>query len=266
MNGSPPARRQMTLLDALAEFRRYPSPWLLGVALLAAVIARAVAGDWRITDAMVPIVMAAAFPFFEWMIHVVVLHWRPRSVAGLTVDPLLARKHRDHHIDPRAVGLVFIPLQSLVGALVSSVAIAVWIFPRTGLGLSFLVVILAFGLVYEWTPLPGPHRLQAETSALPRDLAQSPAAPLQERALLVRRDDSGHRGSGVANLPGSGVGRDITDGEEPACHGRHRQKRCPREQLGVDDDRVADVDLVVVPRRVVGTEVDAAVADVGVAL
>lgn len=151
MNGSAPARRQMTLLDALDEFRRYPSPWLLGVALLAAVIARAVAGDWRITDAMVPIVMAAAFPFFEWMIHVVVLHWRPRSVAGLTVDPLLARKHRDHHIDPRAVGLVFIPLQSLVGALVSSVAIAVWLFPRTGLGLSFLVVILAFGLVYEWT-------------------------------------------------------------------------------------------------------------------
>lgn len=151
MNGSAPARRQMTLLDALDEFRRYPSPWLLGVALLAAVTARAVAGDWRITDAMVPIVMAAAFPLFEWMIHVVVLHWRPRSVAGLTVDPLLARKHRDHHVDPRAVGLVFIPLQSLVGALVSSVAIAVWLFPRTGLGLSFLVVILAFGLVYEWT-------------------------------------------------------------------------------------------------------------------
>ena len=94
-------RRGITLIDAFAEFRRYPSPWMLSTALLAAVVARVVAGDWRITDALVPVVMAAVFPFFEWMIHVVVLHWRPRSVAGLTVDPLLARKHRDHHIDPR---------------------------------------------------------------------------------------------------------------------------------------------------------------------
>ena len=92
-------RRGITLIDAFAEFRRYPSPWMLSTALLAAVVARVVAGDWRITDALLPIVMAAVFPFFEWMIHVVVLHWRPRSVAGLTVDPLLARKHRDHHID-----------------------------------------------------------------------------------------------------------------------------------------------------------------------
>lgn len=144
-------RRGITLTDAFAEFRRYPSPWMLGIALLAAVVARVVAGDWRITDALLPIVMAAVFPFFEWMIHVVVLHWRPRSVAGLTVDPLLARKHRDHHIDPRTVGLVFIPVQSLIGALVSAGAIALLLFPRTALGLSFLVTILAFGLAYEWT-------------------------------------------------------------------------------------------------------------------
>ncbi len=146
-----PARRGMSLADAFAEFRRHPSPWMLGIALLVAVVARVAVGDWRITDAMVPVVMAAAFPFFEWMIHVVVLHWRPRSVAGLTVDPLLARKHREHHIDPRAAGLVFIPVQSLVGALASAVAIAVLLFPRTGLGLSILVVILAIGLAYEWT-------------------------------------------------------------------------------------------------------------------
>ena len=48
-------------------------------------------------------------------------------VAGLTFslskeliaycfDPLLARKHREHHIAPRDVGLVFIPLQSVIGA------------------------------------------------------------------------------------------------------------------------------------------------------
>ena len=46
---------------------------------------------------------------------------------------------------------MFIPVQSLIGALVSAGAIALLLFPRTALGLSFLVTILAFGLAYEWT-------------------------------------------------------------------------------------------------------------------
>ena len=34
--------------------------------------------------------------------------------AGVTVDTLLARKHREHHADPRDVPLVFIPWQTLI--------------------------------------------------------------------------------------------------------------------------------------------------------
>ena len=32
-----------------------------------------VAGDWRLSDALVPVVMLALFPFFEWVVHVFVL-------------------------------------------------------------------------------------------------------------------------------------------------------------------------------------------------
>ena len=121
--------RGLPLAQAARRFGLYPSPWMLAAALIAAAAARAIAGDWTLSDAVVPLVMAVAFPFFEWFIHVVVLHWRPRRLGSITVDPLLARKHRQHHADPRHIGLVFIPVQSLIGALVSATAVAWLLFP-----------------------------------------------------------------------------------------------------------------------------------------
>lgn len=144
-------RRGPTLAQALSHFWRYPSPWLLSAALVTAVAARLAVGDWRAADAIVPLAVAVAFPFVEWIVHVCVLHWRPRRVAGLTLDSLLARKHREHHVNPRDTALVFIPLPSLIGAIVSATAVALLAFPRVGLGLTFLTVVMAVGLVYEWT-------------------------------------------------------------------------------------------------------------------
>jgi hypothetical protein len=109
------ARKGFTLADAWREFWKHPSPWMIAVTSIAALGARVTVGDWQVTDALVVLVMVAAFPFFEWVIHVVVLHWRPRRIAAVTVDPLLARKHREHHVDPREVPLIFIPWQTLLG-------------------------------------------------------------------------------------------------------------------------------------------------------
>lgn len=144
-------RRGMTLGTAAAEFWRHPSPWLLAAALVSATTARAVVGDWGIGDALLPFAMLGLFPFLEWVIHVFILHWRPRRLAGVTLDSQLARKHREHHVEPRDVDLVFIPFLSLAVVLVAVVGLALWAFPRTGMALTFLVVLLAFGLVYEWT-------------------------------------------------------------------------------------------------------------------
>jgi hypothetical protein len=94
--------------------------------------------------------MIAMFPFFEWMVHVFVLHWRPRTLGPLTVDPLLARKHREHHVDPRDVPLIFIPWPALLWILPTAVAVAVVAFPRPGLGLTFLVFLATLGIAYEW--------------------------------------------------------------------------------------------------------------------
>ena len=75
------ARKGFTLRDAWREFLKHPSPWMIGATLAVAITARIVVGDWQITDALVPVVMLALFPFFEWVIHVFILHWRPKRVG-----------------------------------------------------------------------------------------------------------------------------------------------------------------------------------------
>jgi sterol desaturase/sphingolipid hydroxylase (fatty acid hydroxylase superfamily) len=146
-----PRRRTVTLGSAWRAFLRHPSPWLIGGMLLASLVARLAVADWRLSDAVVPVVMLVSFPFFEWVVHVCVLHWRPRRVAGMKIDPLLARKHREHHADPRDVPLVFIPWQALLWLLPGYVAIGLLAFPRPGLGLTFMVMVGALGFGYEWT-------------------------------------------------------------------------------------------------------------------
>jgi hypothetical protein len=139
-----------TLSDAGRQFWKHPSPWMIAATLVAAFGVRVAVSDWQITDAIVPVVMVAAFPLFEWVIHVCILHWRPRRIGRITVDPLLARKHRDHHVDPRDVPLIFIPWQSLLWVLPLAIAIALLAFSRIGSGLMFLAFLTVLGLGYEW--------------------------------------------------------------------------------------------------------------------
>ncbi len=143
--------RTLTLAQAATRFIRHPSPWLIGALLVAATTARVLAGDWRSSDAWLPPLMLAAFPFFEWTVHTAILHWRPKRLGRYTIDPLLARRHRDHHADPRDVPLVFIPWQALLWVLTAFTGVGLLAFPRPALGLTFLIVVGALALGYEWT-------------------------------------------------------------------------------------------------------------------
>ena len=144
-------KEQVTLVDTFRAFWRYPSPWMITAAMVLTLAARIVVGDWRLGDLWGPAVLVALFPVLEWVVHVFVLHWRPREVAGVTLDTLLARKHREHHTDPRDVPLVFIPWQALVGVMVGYNAVALLAFPRIGQALSFMLAVAVLGLAYEWT-------------------------------------------------------------------------------------------------------------------
>ncbi|HSE10012.1 MAG TPA: sterol desaturase family protein [Nocardioidaceae bacterium] len=144
-------RTSITLGDAWRAFLRHPSPWMLGPALALTVAARVVVGDYRWTDAVAPAALVAAFPFVEWLIHVCVLHWRPRRLGPVELDSLLARKHRAHHADPRDIPLVFIPWRALAWIIPVYAVLSFVVFPRAGLALSFLVSTAALACMYEWT-------------------------------------------------------------------------------------------------------------------
>ncbi|MFY9920988.1 MAG: sterol desaturase family protein [Mycobacterium sp.] len=146
-----PTRKGFTLSDAVGEFWKHPSPWVIGAVLAVALTARVVIGDWQISDGVVPVVMLALFPFLEWVIHVFVLHWRPKTIGRVTIDPLLAREHRRHHVDPRDIPSIFIPWKVLLWAAPLVIGIALLAFPRLGLGLTYLVFLMVLGLGYEWT-------------------------------------------------------------------------------------------------------------------
>jgi len=143
-------KAKATLRSAFVDFWKHPSPWMITASGGTAIALRLRAGDWRWTDALLPVVLLAFFPVVEWLIHVFILHWRPRRVAGVVVDTQLARKHREHHADPRAVPLIFIPWQSLAGVIVGLWAIAWLAFPRFELGLTYVACVAMFGIVYEW--------------------------------------------------------------------------------------------------------------------
>ena len=85
------------------------------------------------------------------MIHVGILHWRPRRVGPVEVDSLLARKHREHHADPRDLPLVFIPWQVLAWLLPAYVVVALLAVPSTTAAWSLLVSVYALKSGYEWT-------------------------------------------------------------------------------------------------------------------
>jgi hypothetical protein len=143
-------RRSISLGTAFAEFVRHPSPWALFALVVGGVSARLLNGDWHTSDALLPLIMVVLFPVYEWLIHVFVLHWKPRRIGRVKLDSILARDHRRHHADPRDVPLVFIPWQAMVWIVPATVAISVFAFPRPGLGLTYLVAISTAGLIYEW--------------------------------------------------------------------------------------------------------------------
>jgi sterol desaturase/sphingolipid hydroxylase (fatty acid hydroxylase superfamily) len=146
-----PRRTAVTLGTTFREFVRHPSPWMIAATLVTAVFWRVAEGDWRLTDLWAPVILVAFFPVLEWLIHVFILHWRPRKVAGVHIDSELARDHRRHHANPRDIPLVFIPWRSLIGVIAGDFAIALLAFPRLGQGLTFLIAVALTGLLYEWS-------------------------------------------------------------------------------------------------------------------
>jgi sterol desaturase/sphingolipid hydroxylase (fatty acid hydroxylase superfamily) len=144
-------RTKVSLGRAWADFWKHPSPWIMLATIGGAAVARGFVHRFSWTELIVPGLFLAFFPVIEWVVHVVVLHWKPVRLGPVRIDPLVSRKHRAHHADPRDIPLVFIPWQVLLGLLASTVAIGLLAFPNRAAGLTFIIGIGLIGFGYEWT-------------------------------------------------------------------------------------------------------------------
>jgi len=144
-------RRSLSLREAFTEFVKHPSPYMIGAFLVGSVAARVYVGGGAWWELLIPVGLIALFPVIEWVIHVAILHWRPRPLGPINLDSRLARDHRAHHADPRDLPLVFIPWRALLWVLPSYVVEA-WLFtPTTSSMLTLLVSVYAIMAFYEWT-------------------------------------------------------------------------------------------------------------------
>jgi hypothetical protein len=116
----------LTLLDCARAFTRFRSPQVLAAFLVAFLFLRAAAGGLSWMDLAIAALLIAVQPFTEWLIHVGLLHTKPRKVGGTTVDLPTARAHRWHHREPTVLRAVLIPGSLIAGFLVP-VLLAMWL-------------------------------------------------------------------------------------------------------------------------------------------
>lgn len=148
--GATTRARSTTLSDEFAVFRRHRNAQVEAATVVVVLLARLTSGPATPADALVVAGLLAAQPVFEWCFHVYVLHYRPVTVFGRTVDFELARKHRDHHAEPTDVDLVFVPFRSLLKVIPAGAIVALVALPSTSAALSAMTAAALLLLTYEW--------------------------------------------------------------------------------------------------------------------
>jgi len=137
-----------TLKEAVSVFFSHWSPRDLMLGLAIATTVRVALASWSLADVLLPAAVVLAWPLLEWLVHIHLLHFKPRTVLGIRVDPMNAQRHRAHHLDPWRYQRAFIPVPSLIFiqlAMLSLAAITPWLAIWTT-----AAMITALGMHYEW--------------------------------------------------------------------------------------------------------------------
>ena len=143
-------RTNQPLRTVIVQFWRHPSPYLLLVGLAGSSGVRVLVGGGSWWELTIPAILLALLPFVEWTVHVGILHWKPRRIAGVPVDPLISRKHRQHHANPRDIPLVFIPWQVALQLMPMFVFVAWLVTPTWSAMFTALLSMYVLLSAYEW--------------------------------------------------------------------------------------------------------------------
>jgi hypothetical protein len=149
-SGSGGVDSPRTFSQAARGFVRFSSPRILSALMVLSIGFRASLGGFSLGDAAVVAGLLAWWPLQEWLLHVHVLHFRPRKLLGYTFDPLNARKHRRHHARPDVLPILFIPVAT--SATVWPLLVLGWYLamPSTVLAATGVAAFSVLAWHYEW--------------------------------------------------------------------------------------------------------------------
>ncbi len=129
------------------------SPRLLALNLVGLLLARIIWGGAFTADQLwVVLGVALYWPFQEWYAHLLLLHFRPRSLGPITIDPLAGRVHRYHHRHPWAYEPIFVPWPIIAALIPIHAALWLWALP-IGHALTGAVCFAGAALFYEFVHL-----------------------------------------------------------------------------------------------------------------
>lgn len=141
----------LTLWQAFIVFTHARSARIMAVLTSFAIVARLWVGEFSGWDLVVLAALVALHPFTEWVIHVGVLHWRPRKVGRFVIDTDLAHKHRLHHESPHTPKYWYTPMRGALIGFALAAGVVSLVVPTFGLWLTYVAGAATIGLLYEWT-------------------------------------------------------------------------------------------------------------------
>jgi hypothetical protein len=106
------------------EFFKHFSPRVVLAATGLALVARILVGRWSWHDALVPVVILAAQPFVEWVIHRYLLHMPAFRLFGGRVELYGSVQHRRHHRSPSDLDRVLLKPVEVVSFIVQIAGVA----------------------------------------------------------------------------------------------------------------------------------------------
>ncbi|MDQ6836265.1 MAG: sterol desaturase family protein [Actinomycetota bacterium] len=154
-------RTDLTTLRACwSEFWRHFSPRAVLTAVALLLVARVVVGEWSWRDVLPAVIVVAAQPFVEWVIHKYLLHLPPFRLRGRRIELYGSIQHRRHHRAPSDLDRVLLKPLEVVSFLIQigvTAPLIVWASVAlfgghlVALGLTAVVVSYLGLLRYEWS-------------------------------------------------------------------------------------------------------------------
>lgn len=140
-----------TLSGTFRFFVRQTSPRIMALASACFLIARIALGQWRLTDLLVGICVAASWHIQERLLHEYILHMKARRVLGSKLMKRLSDYHHRHHRDPWRTQTLFVTTRAYPYTLPSVFGVLFLLTRDIRLTFTGSFAYFLTLLCYEWT-------------------------------------------------------------------------------------------------------------------